>query len=300
MKRIAFILLSLTLSLSLPVSAQLSSQSSRITPHKGFDMIEVGVRGSMSFNTLSGPLKAHAGVGGGLDVVYRGQFLVSETTYDGARGDQIRRIYVGPMVGLGGTYSRSSFSMGDSIANLPMVTPTGYEVTQSLNWAGREQYHKLQLEVPLMVATSFNHFTLNAGFVGVVEVAHWQQAELTYPQAITYIPYADVTVITPVEQMPMTSSMDLRLHAYAALQLGYEWTIQDNHRVGVQAFFRYDLLRKNLHPQESLGLWTEGKLTMTPYTDVSSYRVHYGDLGIRFYYAFARVHCATRLGLYAL
>ena len=300
MKRFASILLSLTLSLSLPLSAQTGRQSSRITPHKGFDMIEVGVRGSMSFNTLSGPLKAHPGVGGGLDVVYRGQFLVSETTYDGARADQIRRIYVGPMVGLGGTYSRSSFSMGDSIVNLPFVTPTGYEVTQSFNWAGHEQYHKLQFEVPLMMATTFNHFTLNAGFVGVVELAHWQQAELTYPQTITYIPYADVTVITPTKQLPMTSSMDLRLHAYAALQLGYEWTIQNTHRVGVQAFFRYDLLRKNLHPQESLGQWTEGKFTMTPYSDVISSRVHYGDLGIRLYYAFAHPHRVSRLGLYAL
>ena len=298
MKRFALILL-LTALLA-PVSAQLRKQSSSIPPHKGFDMVEVGVRGAMAFSTLSGPLKAHPGIGVGLDVVYRGLFLVREVTYDGARGDQIRRTYIGPMVGLGGTYSRSSFTMPDQMVSLPSVTSTGYEVTQTLNIAGSEQYHKLQLEVPLMVATSFNHFTLNAGLVGVAELAHWQQAELTYPQAITYIPYADLSVVMPVEQLPMTSSMDIRLHLYAAVQLGYEWAVTDAHRIGVQAFFRYDMVRKNLHPQESVGQWTDGQFTMKPYTDVTSYRVHYGDVGIRLYYAFARVHRATRLGLYAL
>lgn len=300
MNRFAVILLSLSLSLSTTLSAQLKGASSSIPPHKGFDMIEVGVRGLMAFNTLTGPLKAHPGVGGGLDVVYRGQFLVKEVTRDDARGNQVRRTYIGPMVGLGGTYSRSSFSMDDQVVSFPSVTSTGYEVIQSLNLAGSEQYHKLQLEMPLMVATTFDHFTLNAGLVGVAELFHWQQTELTYPQITTYIPADDLTVVMPVEQSPMTLSTDIRFHLYAAVQFGYEWTVTDAHRIGVQASFRYDVVRKNLHPQESVGQRTDGQFTMTPYTDVTSYRVHYGDVGIRLYYAFAYIHRASRLGLYAL
>lgn len=300
MKRLAYILLLLSLSLSTQMSAQLKQKSSVFLPRKGWDLVEVGARGGMSHNTLVGPLKAQPGMSVGLDLVYRGQFLVRNMDQRESYTPAPERFYFGPLIGLGATYSTSSFTLADSTSIMPLVSPNGYKVVDTVRWAGRENYNKLQLEVPFMLAMSLYQVTFNVGVVGVCELIHWQEAVMDNPVVNMYIPVAKLSVDMPVTPMEKGPKTDIKFHLYLAGQVGYEWQVAERHRIGLQACLRFDCFRMNSGSNEGIGQWQEGQLTMAPYTQSYKANIHYLDFGVRVYYAFAYEHKVSRLGLLAL
>ncbi len=300
MKRFTFILLSLSLSLFTEVSAQLRKQTSIFLPRRGVDLFEVGVRGGVAYNAFAAPLTAQPGPSLGFDVAYRGQFLVQKRDKNHPDIKPKERFYIGPLIGVGVTYHSSPFVMGDSVIVRPSVTPNGYAVVDTLNIAGRETISRLQVEVPLMMATTMDNVTFNIGLVGVCELLQKQTLSLSDPTCKTFIPMAKLAVNTSILPMPMERTKDIHFHLYASAQLGYEWKFGSRHRLGLQAFVRYDIFRMNTHPADGIGQWSDGRMTMTPYTNALTPNIHYLDAGIRLYYAFATPHRAYRLGLLPL
>ena len=300
MPRIIFILLLLSLSLSTEVSAQIKNTSSIISPHRGVDILEVGVRGGVAHHTLAAPLVANAGYGVGLDVVYRGQFVPRRIDVRDPNTILATRFSLGPLVGLGVTYASTSFTMGDSPMVRPSVTNNGYVVVDTFNLAGRENYAKIQLEVPVMFAMTIGGVVFNTGVVGACELWQKQEALLTTPTIKTYIPIARLTVDNPVIPMEEGPSMRVSFHLDFAAQIGYEWQLAERHRLGVQAFVRYDLFPMTSPKNDGVGQWSDGKMTMTYYTGSYKADIHYLDAGLRVYYAFTTPHRVVRLGLHAL
>lgn len=304
MNRIAYILLSLAFlaSLSTPMSAQLRKNSSVFLPKKGMDMCEVGIRSGMGYNVFTSPLKAEPGLSVGLDLVYRGQFLVQKMDKNNPDAKHKERFFIGPLVGLGVSVNSLPFVMGDSVIVRPSITPNGYKVVDTLNLAGKETWTKFQVEVPLMLAATMDNVTLNLGVVGVCELLEKQSLSLTYPVSKKYIPWDEVTVEIPILPMEDRKMTEAHFHLYLSAQLGYEWKLKEKnqHRIGLQAFARYDVFQMNTHPAEGIGLWSDGKMTMTPYTDALNNNIHYLEAGVRLYYAFAVPYRISRLGLLPL
>lgn len=302
MNRFAYILLLLSLTLSTTASAQLYKKSSTFLPKKGVDICEVGIRGGVGYNVFTSPLKAEPGPSVGLDLVYRGQFLAQKWNKNDFDVKPKERFFIGPLVGLGVSVNSSPFVLGDSVIVRPSKTPNGYEVVDTLNLAGKETWTKFQVEVPLMLATTMDNVTFNLGVVGVCELLEKQSLSLTHPVSKMYIPMAKLVVESPILPMEDRKMKEARFHLYLSAQLGYEWKLKEKeqHRIGLQAFARYDVFRMNTHPAESIGLWSDGKMTMTPYTDALNNNIHYLEAGVRLYYAFAIPHRISRLGLLPL
>lgn len=298
MTRLLNILLSLLL--AIPLSAQIRNTSSLTSPHRGVDILEIGVRGGVAHHTLLAPLVANAGYGVGLDVAYRGQFEPRRIDVRDPNTVLTSRFSLGPLVGLGITYASTSFTMGDNLMVRPSVTNNGYEVVDTFNLAGSENYAKIQLEVPVMFAMTIGGVVFNAGVVGACELWQKQEALLTTPTIKTYIPIAGLTVDNSVIPMESGPSMRCSFHLNLAAQIGYEWELAERHRLGVQAFVRYDLFPMTSPKNDGVGQWSDGKMTMTYYTGSYKADIHYLDAGLRVYYAFTTPHRVTRLGLHAL
>lgn len=298
MTRLLNILLSLLL--AIPLSAQIKNTSSVISPHKGVDILEVGVRGGVAHHTLTAPLVANAGYGVGLDVVYRGQFVTRKIDVRDPNTILASRFSLGPLVGLGVTYASTSFSMGDSPMVCSSITNNGYRVVDTFNLAGHENYTKIQLEVPVMFAMTISGVVLDVGVVGAYELWQKQEALLTTPTVKIYIPKTGVTVDSPVLPMESEPTMRSSFHLNLAAQIGYEWKLAERHRLGVQAFVRYDLFPMTSPKNDGIGQWSDGKMTMTYYTGSYKADIHYLDAGLRVYYAFTTPHRVARLGLHAL
>jgi len=268
------------------ISANMWAENSRLS---------LGLRGGGSLYNTSDNLENKIGPAGMLDLGYTCLWPVSDITQIGFR------------VGLGAGYSESKlcatihqqYSTTDYLGqeiDYTITSPSLVETTQ-----------QIILEMPLQLAFHFEGFYCNLGAKLMTPIA-WSQykqdiEDLTirayYMECGVAVTNRLITGKAGDEQLHQTRKAPLPLLSVAmAADLGYEWTINDKHHIGLGFFLDvnvWEYADKNTSPSTDIVTISQigNPANPVPTVEIAPLRqtltttARYFDFGIKFYYAFS-------------
>ena len=260
-------------------------------------MLSIGVRGGgqtylpTAAVGATGEVKPGIGGTGALDVRY---------TYYGSAASQVQ---LGVAVGAGFGYGTAGIK-GTNMDSYTNIDYLGNKMDYSINatYSLKDQFAKV--DVSLLLAMRFGGVTLNVGPRFMLPFAASSALTIRQSTIDAYYPAYNVHVtdqlITGKLETPYQQTTTSSLPQYAALmalEIGYEWTLNTNHSLGVQLFADIAVWTpKTTNPLTSNPLIQVAPISNandpvpsvtvnSPAALISSRR--YLDFGIRAYYAFS-------------
>ena len=266
-------------------------------------MLSIGVRGGGQTYLPTAAVGAtgdmHAGIGGtgALDVRY---------TYYGSVASQVQ---LGVAVGAGFGYGTTGIK-GTNMDSYTNIDYLGNKMDYSIDatYSLKDQFAKV--DVSLLLAMRFGGVTLNVGPRFMLPFAATGTVTISEASIDAYYPLYDVHVtdqlITGKLETPYQQTTTSSLPQYAALmalEIGYEWTLNTNHSLGVQLFADIAVWT----PKSSITNVQSPIISVAPISNtndpVSSVTVNspaalisnrrYLDFGVRAYYAFSSSSART-------
>ena len=260
-------------------------------------VLSVGVRGGGQMwlpSTVTGvtaDVRSGIGYTGALDLRYTFYCDVSNTASMG--------LAVGAGAGYGSTVLQGTnvdaFSNTDYLGNqLDYTATTAFQQTDRFAKA----------EASLLLAMRFGGVTLNIGPRFMMPFADLHLLKVTQSTIDAYFPQYNVHVVneqaTGVLPTPLMRQEKLSLPKYnllLAAELGYEWTFDKQHIIGLQAYMDFGVWSSNSSAALPLTQFVSVSPIMdatnpTPTVTVASPEMYikgrrYLDFGIRVYYAFS-------------
>ena len=266
-------------------------------------MLSIGVRGGGQTYLPTAAVGAtgdmHAGIGGtgALDIRY---------TFYGQLAD---RFELGFAAAAGVGYGSAGIK-GTNLDSYTNIDYLGNKMDYSIDatYSLKDQFAKV--DVSLLLAMRFGGVTLNVGPRFMLPFAATGTVTISEASIDAYYPLYDVHVtdqlITGKLETPYQQTTTSSLPQYAALmalEIGYEWTLNTNHSLGVQLFADIAVWT----PKSSITNVQSPIISVAPISNtndpVSSVTVNspaalisnrrYLDFGVRAYYAFSSSSART-------
>ena len=266
-------------------------------------MLSIGVRGGGQTYLPTAAVGAtgdmHAGIGGtgALDIRY---------TFYGQLAD---RFELGFAAAAGVGYGSAGIK-GTNMDSYTNIDYLGNKMDYSIDatYSLKDQFAKV--DVSLLLAMRFGGVTLNVGPRFMLPFAATGTVTISEASIDAYYPLYDVHVtdqlITGKLETPYQQTTTSSLPQYAALmalEIGYEWTLNTNHSLGVQLFADIAVWT----PKSSITNVQSPIISVAPISNtndpVSSVTVNspaalisnrrYLDFGVRAYYAFSSSSART-------
>ena len=258
-------------------------------------VLSVGVRGGgqMMLPTAAAgttaELKPGIGAAGTFDLRY--------TFY----GHVTERIGIGSGLGVGAGYGTTSIkgTNTDAYSNTDYL---GNQLDYTVNTSFSQSDRFVKAEASLLLAFRFGGVTLNVGPRLMMPFASSSSLTVKEAHIDAYYPLYNVHVpdelITGYLETPTTQTVTASLPKYnvlMALELGYEWRIQDKHCLGVQLFADVAVWSQqssgvnNPSPLIVVGPITDAANPVPAVSvnaDAAACNKRYIDFGVRAYYAF--------------
>lgn len=255
-------------------------------PAMGWDIFEVGVQGGGTVMTGGKNFATEFGYTGGLNMNYRYLTQVA----DG--------VEMGPKIGLGASYNQARLrSLTDTwIHSSP--SEKGITMVDTLHLRGKESLAQWQVELPVMLAMNVRGCVINIGVIPALSLQQQHLTQLDNPQVNTSFVDYDVVLPHTLVMRDDKARIHPQFRLMVGAEIGYEWSFKQQHRLGLQAFCRYDVLPMQPWSKDPFCEWQQNQLVVGSLTQVFADKLHSLDFGIRLYYAFASPHNYRRLGLY--
>lgn len=275
MKRFAFIILLFT-----------SLVAYAAQPAMGWDMVEVGLQGGGTAMTGGKNFASELGYTAGLNIDYRFMTQVA----DG--------VELGPKIGLGASYGQARLrSLTDTWIH-SSSSEKGITMVDTLHLRGKESLAQWQVELPVMFAMNVRGCVINIGVIPALSLQQQHLTQLDNPQVNTSFVDYDVVLPHTLVMRDDKARIQPQFHLMVGAEIGYEWSFNQQHRLGLQAFCRYDVLPMQPWSKEPFCAWQQNELVAGSLTEAFADELHSLDFGIRLYYAFASPHNYHRLGLH--
>ncbi len=257
-------------------------------PAMGWDIFEVGVQGGGTVMTGGKNFASELGCTTGLNLDYRYLTQVA----DG--------VEMGPKIGLGASYNQAHLRSLTDTWTHPWISDKGINMVDTLHLQGKESLTQWQIELPVMMAMNIRGCVINVGVIPVLGIQQQHLTQLDNLQANTCIEIVDVAFPHTLVVREDKARIQPQFHLMVGAEIGYEWSFKQQHRLGVQAFCRYDVLPMQPWSKDPFCEWQQNELVVGSLTQVFADKLHSLDFGIRLYYAFASPHNYRRLGLLPL
>lgn len=208
-----------------------------------------------------------------------------------------KKVCLGPKVGLGALYRNTFLKCEQTAWSYQEVFPNGQTMVSSIDLTGAERTSQWQLEVPVMLALNAKGLVLNVGLIPILGLTQQHLTHLDHPLVTTLIEQTDAMFPGTLAVRDDPQRFHPQIGLLVGGEIGYEFVIGKAHRLGVQAYGRYNVLPEQPWSKDVFCERQEQQLVGGSLTQAFSDKLHYVDFGLRVYYTFAYPHHFRRLGL---